>query len=166
MPLSCFLRDEPARAPPVSGLGCPTRLPASDPESPGVLAAVYHTLPRKFRCFVLVWFALLVCFLATRRAGSQFPEQGLNPRPLQGKLRDLTPGPPGKSLNFRLKGPWLPADLNSLARLHLPGPGRPLFSKAPCSRLPAIGKRGPCFLFTPIMPLGPDFRLVGRRSPF
>ena len=35
---------------------------------------------------------------AARHVGSQFPDQGLNPRPLQWKRRVLTTGPPGKSL--------------------------------------------------------------------
>ena len=32
-------------------------------------------------------------------AGSQFPDQGSNPRPLQWNCRVLTTGPPGKSLH-------------------------------------------------------------------
>ena len=37
-------------------------------------------------------------FLATQHVGSQFPNQGLNPYPLQGKQEILTTGLPGKSL--------------------------------------------------------------------
>ena len=40
----------------------------------------------------------LPTFLATQHVGSQFPNQGLNPYPLQGKQDILTIGLPGKSL--------------------------------------------------------------------
>ena len=35
-----------------------------------------------------------------QHVGSQFPAQGLKPRPLHGKCRVLTTGPPGKSQQF------------------------------------------------------------------
>ena len=48
----------------------------------------------------LCFFVCLFFGCAMRYAGSQFPVQGSNPRPLQWKHRVLTTGPPGKSLFF------------------------------------------------------------------
>ena len=43
----------------------------------------------------------LYFILAVRHAGSQFPDQGSNPCPLQWNCRVLTTGPPGNSLPVR-----------------------------------------------------------------
>ena len=62
--------------------------------------------PRKLvltsrRCFCHYCFLFWPC----HTVGYQFPHQGSNPRPLQGKLRILTMGPPGKplSITYELK---------------------------------------------------------------
>ena len=47
---------------------------------------------------VYVFFFFFFFGYATRHAGSQFPDQGSNPRPLQWKRGVLTTGLPGKSL--------------------------------------------------------------------
>ena len=41
--------------------------------------------------------------MATVQIGRSFPNQGLNPHPLDWKQEVLTPGPPGKSPNCYLK---------------------------------------------------------------
>ena len=47
---------------------------------------------------VLESFVLFYSGHAMQHAGSQFPDQGLNPCPLQWKRKALTAGPPGKPL--------------------------------------------------------------------
>ena len=52
-----------------------------------------------FFFFIFYFFYFIFFyFLAARHAGSWFPDQGSNPRPLQWKRRGLTAGPPGNSL--------------------------------------------------------------------
>ena len=57
----------------------------------------YNNLYSAFYFFWLLLVAHGICFLA-----SQFPDQGLNPCPLQQKRQVLTPGLPGNSLLFLL----------------------------------------------------------------
>ena len=52
--------------------------------------------------FFVNFFYLFIC-RSVWHVGCQFPDQGLNPYPLQWKCRVLTTGPPGNSLNVLYK---------------------------------------------------------------
>ena len=56
------------------------------------------------QCRVLT-FAIIIIIVAKLRAGSYFPDQGLNLRPLQWKLGVLTTGPPGKPRHYYYYSP-------------------------------------------------------------
>ena len=61
---------------------------------------LYSNLSHSQICWGLFSFSSSFFFFsdcATRLAGSQFPDQGLNPGPLQWKCRVLTTGQPGNS---------------------------------------------------------------------
>ena len=54
------------------------------------------------KCSIILFIYLFIYFgCTTWHVGSQFPNQGSNPRPLQWERRVLTAGPPGKSLAGR-----------------------------------------------------------------
>ena len=60
---------------------------------------------------------LLFFLCAVQLAGSEFPNQGANPRPLQGKHSVLTAGPPGRSQRpflLSLVSPESPLPLTSM----------------------------------------------------
>ena len=76
------------------------------------LSAAFHTRHSGFRVL------FCVCLLAVPHGMWDLSSQ---PRTEPG------PAEPGESLKFRLKGPRLPADLNGLVYLHLPGPSHPSF---------------------------------------
>ena len=77
-------------------------------------------------CFVLFW--------ATPRGMRNFPDQGLNPHPLQGKRVVLTAGPPGKSSCVSNGTGFLFFSLASFYLLHA------ILYHSPCSWGPRRGK--------------------------
>ena len=61
---------------------------------------------QEWNCWVYGTFIFNFFFsfdLSEQLVGSQFPDQGSNPRPLHWKRRVLTTGQPGKSLNLTFK---------------------------------------------------------------
>ena len=94
----------------------------SQPRPPQILSHAHHTCSDTFCSLAVVLFVCLFFGRATQHARSQFPDQGLNPCPLQWKLRVSTTGPPGKSelsfvyLHFQIltrKAPLVLADVGT-----------------------------------------------------
>ena len=74
--------------------------PGLEPVSPALAGRFSTTAPpgKPMKYFFRIGFFFFLFGCAVQHAGSQFPDQGSNPCPLQWKHRVLTIGPPANSL--------------------------------------------------------------------